>query len=482
MHDDQVLATKLLRLLDAGAAPISFEEVLERAASTSGVRPNISQPRHPKPTAYKRRRALLRAGALLFVAAAVVLVVVWRVGSSPTKPRVLPASAPLSDAVLIVSAPTGSTRSGNSNPIVVAIDPATGRSIPIGRVPGSQVPFSGEFGTAVRGGGAVVLVTSPAAGGQGTSTNGTAVAVLPGSTHVRVLGPAIGAFAGLTPGTVWLWAGDAYKSNLGPGGGHCSVREVTTGGAVVEGPVPIDCEYTVLGATSSGLLLEALGAQGFGIPLQFWDPRSRQFGQVTGGTDAVNGGPDPAGVVVVDRGVNIRPITPPCSTSCRARPVTPACSTSCRVVIVDAATSRSYSLDLQAIGGVVMSSEPLFSLSPDGRYVAVEEIAPPSLSRTQDSCNRGCRLPVPGELDIFSTKTGQPVLKRKLSFYMMGSGNSSPVVWSPDGSWVFVAATDRSIDAVPAFSATARVETIDLTHFHITAGIGVENFLVTGRT
>jgi hypothetical protein len=139
-------------------------------------------------------------GVVLAVAA-VGLVVVLRVTSSSS--TLLPAATPLSDSVIVVGAAGMTT----------AIDPATGQQVPLATVFAPDGTFPEEFGTAVGGGDVVVLTSIPPTHGGGTSPTGaTAVAIRPGSRQERVLGPAIGAVAGIKPGTVWLWAGDAYKS------------------------------------------------------------------------------------------------------------------------------------------------------------------------------------------------------------------------------------------------------------------------------
>jgi hypothetical protein len=116
--------------------------------------------------------------------------------------------------------------------------------------------------------------------------------------------------------------------------------------------------------------------------------------------------------------------------------------------------------------------------------LAVEEAKPPVVVGVpgNELCAPACVPPVNGVLAIFSTQTGRPVLQRALSFLNYSSGppdTSSSLMWSPDGSWVFLTANDRSIDAVPAFSATAPVKTIDLTNGLGSASTGAENFIVT---
>jgi hypothetical protein len=181
---------------------------------------------------------------------------------------------------------------------MTAIDPATGQQVPLATVSGPDGAFPEEFGTAVGGGDVVVLMSNPPTQGSGTSPTGaTAVAIRPGSRQERVLGPAIRAFAGMKPGTVWLWAGDAYKSGT-LAQSYCSVREVTVSDTMLERPVSLSCDWTVVGATSKGLLVEDLGSQGGSDPIEAWDPTTGQFTPETGGLGAT-GGPNAAGVVAV---------------------------------------------------------------------------------------------------------------------------------------------------------------------------------------
>jgi hypothetical protein len=85
-----------------------------------------------------------------------------------------------------------------------------------------------------------------------------------------------------------------------------------------------------------------------------------------------------------------------------------------------------------------------------------------------------CGSSSPSIVAVFNAVTGQLLVERHLSLVDPGS----TLEWSPDGSWIFVSVNNRSIDCVPAFSASAPVTTVELPAPGGSAALGSEDFVV----
>ena len=159
-----------------------------------------------------------------------------------------------------------------------------------------------------------------------------------------------------------------------------------------------------------------------------------------------------------------------------------------KVFISDLAAARYYEINLRAAPGMAFPWYDADVLSPNGRYLAVEETTL-AYDRRQEAAalETGpgpagacavvpCAAPVTGLVAVFDVSTGNLVFQRALSFLSSGQ-----VTWSPDGSWLFLTASNRTIAIVPTFSTSAPIRVIVLTRSPAVGSVGSENFVVVGQ-
>jgi sugar lactone lactonase YvrE len=83
--------------------------------------------------------------------------------------------------------------------------------------------------------------------------------------------------------------------------------------------------------------------------------------------------------------------------------------------------------------------------------------------------------PTLGLVAVFDAASGRLVLQRKLSLLSSGS---NAVEWSPDGSWLFVTASQNRIAAVPMYSASAPVHILYFARAVGENAVGADNFVL----
>ncbi|MGD0595865.1 MAG: hypothetical protein ABSB54_19545 [Acidimicrobiales bacterium] len=374
---------------------------------------------------------------------------------------------PLANSSLVASGltvPLGTTNRQPTprGPAVVAYA-GTGRRVSIADVSDPYGFWQNEFGIAVIGGDAVV-VENLSASTKG-SNGGTAVAVRPGTNWHESLGAATEVFAGVQIGTVWIWA--EYGSSALPP--DCTIREVSVDGAVLLQPVRLPCSWAVLGVTHGGVVIAP--DQSSSDTVETWDPVTRVGSDRFGFPSASKHGADIANGVAATSDNNFR----------NHESVQ-------KVFISDLAAARYYEINLRAAPGMAFPWYDADVLSPNGRYLAVEETTL-AYDRRQEAAalETGpgpagacavvpCAAPVTGLVAVFDVSTGNLVFQRALSFLSSGQ-----VTWSPDGSWLFLTASNRTIAIVPTFSTSAPIRVIVLTRSPAVGSVGSENFVVVGQ-
>jgi hypothetical protein len=338
-----------------------------------------------------------------------------------------------------------------SGPALIAIDPADGSAVPVATVPQGSASVEPAFNITRLLGGDVVAIDINVGG------NGKATAAKPGTRWQHALGVANRAFAAAVPDAVWL-------TTLGPSGGSgCTIREETSLGVEIRPAQPFPCSWTPLGTFGRQLVVAEWSTSSYEVAL--WNASSRATKRLFSMPDMLAGPPQLAGHLVVD------------TTS------TDGCPYSCRgVELGNLSTGRTYDVSL-GIAGMVLPWNEAPLLSPDGQLVAV--VATPSSDAMYSSPLGGgvridgcayvaCGSSSPSIVAVFNAVTGQLLVERHLSLVDPGS----TLEWSPDGSWIFVSVNNRSIDCVPAFSASAPVTTVELPAPGGSAALGSEDFVV----
>ena len=386
---------------------------------------------------------------------------------APAKPSArLPGANPLADSSLVASGLTlPLRRTGRLGKGPTAQGPAVvaylgiGRSVVVAHVSDPFGYWPNDFGTAVVGGDAVVMEKLSENG----PNFGRAVAIRPGTAQQVSLGNASLVFPGSQSGTVWILTSLPSA---------CTIREVSVAGAVLVQPVRLSCSWTVLGVADGGLVIAPDGFDSsFADTVEIWNPVTRAVSHRFGLPDAY-GADISDGVAATDVN-NFR----------NHESVQ-------KVFISDLGASRYYAINLQAAPGMAFPWYAPAVLSPNGRYLAIEETTL-AYDREQERLAEetgppqgggcavvACTSPVTGLVAVFDVATGDVVLQRKLSFLDLGG---SSVAWSPDGSWLFLTASNRTIAAVPTFSTSAAVHIVTLTRSAGLGSVGSENFVVVGK-
>jgi hypothetical protein len=364
----------------------------------------------------------------------------------------LPAASPLTNTIVVASGLTtplesGEASSSASGPALIAFD-GTHRAVPIAEVPDPYGNWQADFGTALIGGDVVVLEalarTSPL-------DDGTAVAVRPRTHWQRSLGEASQVFAGTQPGTVWKW----FESN----GSLCTLSEVSVDGPVLH-EIAAPCTWTLLGVTAAGPVIanDMPGAHYVGI----WSPTSRRLIHRLGISDTPGQVADGLAVTSAFQS---------------------AADNTGQVVLTNLNKVGHHTVDLHAAPGMAFPWYESAVLSPNGRYIAVEETTLAyDRQQLRDAAAPGIvnvpATPTSGLVAVFDTASGRLVLQRKLSLLSTGT---SAVEWSPDGSWLFVAASQTTIAAVPMYSASAPVHILRLANsvdVSAVGAVGANNFVL----
>jgi hypothetical protein len=349
-----------------------------------------------------------------------------------------------------------------SKTALIALD-GTGHRLDIADIRGPHGDWAQDFGTAVLGGYAVVVESvAPNAAGDNAQF-GTAVAVRPGTTWQHLLGPATQVIAGEQAGTVWIQTQHNYEDSFS----GCTVREVSVAGRVLRRPVRVSCLSDLLGVADGGLVIA-----GSGDPTQtvvIWNPTTGRATHRFPVPDLPQ--TDVAAGIMVGAGLQMN------------------CESTCRVMIADLAAARYHTVNLRAAPGMAFPWYDSAMLSANGQYFALEEtslsydLQQEKLARESPPPPFGgcsevlCKPTTTGLIAIFDTATGRLVLQRRLSFLSGGS-----VQWSPDGSWLFVTASTRTIAAVPTSSLSPAVHLIVLTTTEGVGAVGSDKFVVVARS
>ena len=219
------------------------------------------------------------------------------------------------------------------------------------------------------------------------------------------------------------------------------------------------CTWTLLGVTADGPVIANYVPGVHHIEIGIWSPRSRGLthrldvsatpGQVADGlavTSSFQSADDDTGQVVLTN--------------------------------LDKLGRRT--VDLRAAPGMAFPWYESAVLSPNGRYIAVEETTlayDRQQLREADGAGIGNvpATPTSGLVAVFDAASGRLVLQRKLSLLSSGS---NAVEWSPDGSWLFVTASQNRIAAVPMYSASAPVHILYFARAVGENAVGADNFVL----
>ncbi|MHB1986544.1 MAG: hypothetical protein ACYCSF_00940 [Acidimicrobiales bacterium] len=233
--------------------------------------------------------------------------------------------------------------------------------------------------------------------------------------RIRDLGQATQVFAAVRPDAVWLLSKRAST---------CTAREVTTSGQVLVHVFGIPCSRRVLGVVEGGFLSDVqVGAVlQTTIPLQVWDP---QTGRVLRTLEATE--------------EDLEAVSP--EVLLYSTPANRGCPENCQYVtyVESITTGKTSRFIFRAPRGMfITGSEP----SPTGTRFAVLVVAA-ATERRFAAVNQDSIPPVlsgPGRLLIFSLRTGHLMSTRTVSVASTGY-----MQWSPNGHWVFAAASTSSI-------------------------------------
>jgi hypothetical protein len=323
-------------------------------------------------------------------------------------------------------------------------------------------PWQSEFGTALVGGGAIVI-ENPAPDNSG-GNDGTAVAVRPGATWQESLGQAHEVVAGVRQGTAWIFEFGASSPST------CTIRQVTIDAAVLLGPQEVPCSWFVLGATAGGLLIE----EGSSQRAVLWDPTTKRITRRYSF-------PLPGLTVAADTAVS--------RTNNYGHH-----EADLEMFVTHLVSGKSSAFVVRAAPGMAFPWYTPEALSPNGRYLAVEEttlsydLAQEKQARAGQLGNPVCSVvgvpcgaPTAGLLAVFDVATGALVLQRRLTLVSDRSAQSADLAWSPDGAWILLTASAGSVAAVPTSSATAPIHIFNLTTSPGTQSVGADNFVVTSK-
>jgi hypothetical protein len=413
---------ELRAMLDAASTPVSSAEARSRSLL-------VDRPQQARTWLLRPRLVTAFALAVLLAGSIVVEILVEQAASHPMIGVTARPPAPASlDGVAVVA--------DVSDDVAPSVEDAgTGVTFTtpnLGANGGASNPLTvtGSY---------VIALDTPSVEGEGP--NGQVWAFRVGSVNSRLIGRAAEAFAGSTPGTVWLLRARAIEPGTVGVLTGCTVELVSVTGQTLVKPTSVGCMSIVQGV-AGGLLVSPPGTNAVSI----WNP-------ATGERVSPPALAAPEGLVAGGDTI----VTNSWSTSCQQ---------SCTLTVTNSLTLRSYSLRVAVPAGMAITpggvgaDQPVdVAVSSDGRYIAVlAEVVRHhkiSLNHSEPGQYVGVRT-VRGQLLVFQGSTGGLALERPVSAL-----STSLVAWAPDDAYVFLSQSVQNLDAVPVWSASAPVRSVE---------------------
>ncbi len=346
------------------------------------------------------------------------------------------------------------------------LDVVVGSARAVSNVPGPPGRGLTEYPWAVNGQYVAAVTGMPDQAWNSKPADGVAYAFRPGGTYVY-LGRAIAVYTASQPGRFWIRSA-IFGGHPKTTPRHCTVQEIWVTGPHIALPVAAPCTRWIIAAVPGGFVsvpttivnasrwpeTEEITPE---TPVQLWDPES--------GTVVRTYHIDPGWIYgATDQYLAWQP------RSWTGQPVS-------SVEITNLSTGMTRRIALPRSTGDVAWRNPV--VAPRGPYLAWTEISKATFRRFNLEAPSGAGgapvLSGPGRIKIVDVATGRVILDRAMTI-----GWSDVFHWSPDSRYLFVTEGSASLDVVPAWSATARIRSLQLPSHDYEPD--TQQFFVTLRT